>query len=164
MCSTNPKQRWREIQCSWTTVIRPTSFLTMHVWSQAIELNWTIITPGRLQQQPQFTKSSHLGKRRKNHKKESVCHICSSANFQSSILKVWRNTSSHQDLLWMNLSICNFINWSGKACDSMHSRGAHTVQMGGAHMYYRGAHLPRSGSYVLSRNISREEQGLETTM
>ena len=69
MCSTNPKQRWREIQCSWTTVIRPTSFLTMHVWSQAIELNWTIITPGRLQQQLQFTKSSHLGKSRKNHKK-----------------------------------------------------------------------------------------------
>ena len=57
----------------------------------------------------------------------------------------------------MNLSICNFINWSGKACDSMHSRGAHTVHMGGhtciieehihlgvGHMCYQGTYLEKS--------------------
>ena len=64
----------------------------------------------------------------------------------------------------MNLSICNFINWSGKACDSMHSRGAHTVQMGGHTCIIEEHICPGEGHNALSRNISREEEGMKTTM
>ena len=50
------------------------------------------------------------------------------------------------------------------ACDSMHSRGAHTVQMEGHTCIIEEHICPGVGHNVLSRNISREEQGVETTM
>ena len=55
----------------------------------------------------------------------------------------------------MNESV-NFlpINWSGMACDSMHSRGAHTVQMGWhtciieGHIYLEEGHICYQGTYL----------------